>query len=84
MSARELITCRELIGFIADYMEGTLPPAALADFQRHIEHCASCRAYLQSYEWTVRIGKVSLIDNDAAAEDAPEELVQAILNVRQS
>ena len=84
MSARQLITCRELIGFIADYLDGTLPPAAVDDFHRHIERCASCRAYLQSYEWTIRLGKVSLIENDAAAEDAPEELIEAILRVRQS
>jgi anti-sigma factor RsiW len=84
MSTRELITCRELIGFIADYLDGTLPPVALEDFHRHIERCASCRAYLSSYEWTIRLGKISLIDNDDAAEDAPEELVAAILSARGS
>ena len=84
MSARELITCRELIGFIADYMDGVLPPDALDDFRRHIEHCVSCRAYLQSYEWTMRVGKVSVLENDAAAEDVPEELVEAILRLKKS
>jgi anti-sigma factor RsiW len=84
VSARELITCRELIGFIADYMDGQLPPPALEDFHRHIAYCVSCRAYLQSYEWTVRLGKVSVLENSATVEEAPEELVQAILRVRQS
>lgn len=83
MSARELITCRELIGFIADYMDGQLSRPALDDFHRHIAHCVSCRAYLQSYEWTVRLGKVSVLENSATVEEAPEELVQAILRVKQ-
>ena len=83
MTTRDLITCRELIGFIADYMEGQLPPVALDDFHRHIAHCVSCRAYLQSYEWTIRLGKVSVLENESTLEEAPEELVQAILKLKQ-
>ena len=82
MSAQPLITCRELIDFIADYFEGALATEELDDFNRHLERCASCRAYLRSYESTIRLSRESGVDDDALLDDAPEELIRAILAAR--
>ncbi|HSP17490.1 MAG TPA: zf-HC2 domain-containing protein [Thermoanaerobaculia bacterium] len=82
MSARPYITCRELIDFIVDYYEGALTGIQSEDFQRHLAVCPSCRAYLSMYEKTIRAEKACLRDDEAAAEDAPEELIQAILAIR--
>ena len=79
MNARPYITCRELIDFIADYLEGALTGIQTEDFQRHLSVCPSCRAYLATYQEMVRAEK-SLLDEDVA--DAPEELIQAILEIR--
>jgi predicted anti-sigma-YlaC factor YlaD len=78
MSARPFITCRELIDFIADYLERSLPVGQRLDFDRHLSLCESCRAYLDSYETTIRLAK-SL---DSALDEAPAELIAAILEVR--
>ncbi|HEX7418265.1 MAG TPA: zf-HC2 domain-containing protein [Thermoanaerobaculia bacterium] len=80
MSARPYITCRELIDFIADYFEGVLTEVQSTDFGRHLALCASCRAYLATYEKTMRAGKAVLRD-DSANEDAPEDLIRAVLKV---
>jgi predicted anti-sigma-YlaC factor YlaD len=79
VTARPYITCRELIGFIADYLDGALTEIETEDFQRHLSVCPSCRAYLETYRKTLR-AEQSLRDDEPS--DAPEELVQAILEIR--
>ncbi|HEX9162914.1 MAG TPA: zf-HC2 domain-containing protein [Thermoanaerobaculia bacterium] len=83
MSARPYITCRELIAFIADYFEGGLTEIQALDFQRHLAVCDSCRAYLATYERAMRAGKETMRYDDAANEDAPEDLIRAVLASRQ-
>ncbi|HEV8660913.1 MAG TPA: zf-HC2 domain-containing protein [Thermoanaerobaculia bacterium] len=83
MSARPYITCRELIDFIADYLEGLLTEIQANDFTRHLDICPSCRAYLATYQMTIRAGKETLRYDDSPDEDAPEDLIQAILKIRE-
>jgi anti-sigma factor RsiW len=81
VNARPYITCRELIGFIIDYFEGALTERQTEDFQRHLSVCPSCRAYLSMYEKTIGMERGALLD-DASVDDAPEELIHAILEIR--
>ena len=78
MSARPYITCRELIDFIAGYIERSLSAAEQIDFDRHLSKCESCRAYLDSYMTTIRLVK----SPGDALDEAPAELIAAILEVR--
>ncbi|GAC1434567.1 MAG: hypothetical protein NVSMB68_06960 [Thermoanaerobaculia bacterium] len=82
MSARPYITCRELVDFIAGYLDATLSERQTEEFQRHLSVCDACRAYLATYEKTVEAGKRALRYDDTAEEDAPEDLVRAILASR--
>ncbi|HUR82407.1 MAG TPA: zf-HC2 domain-containing protein [Thermoanaerobaculia bacterium] len=69
--------CNDLItNFISDYLDGTLPPDTLADFEHHLDVCPSCVAYLLTYRMTIAMSAAT-----ARAEpgDVPEELVAAIL-----
>ena len=52
---RPYITCRQLIEFIADYLDGDLDAVSRADFERHLPRCPSCQAYLQSYRETITL-----------------------------
>ena len=76
------MTCRELVDFLMDYLEGELPEDQRAEFERHMEDCPPCLVYLETYEEAVRLGKDVCRDEEALTE-APEELVQAILQVRE-
>ena len=78
MSAKPYLPCREIIAFLADYLDGTLDAAARAEFDRHLAVCASCVAYLASYEATIRMAKAAAREIDSG--DPPEELVTAILD----
>ena len=75
------MTCREFADFMADYLSGELSADARHAFDRHLALCANCRAYLVSYEETVKLGKAAFDDETAAVPaEVPEQLVKAILD----
>ena len=78
------LTCRELIDFLAAYLDGELEPAALAGFEAHLSVCPNCVDYLASYRETVRLGKQACEPAAELPEDIPSELVHAILAARRS
>lgn len=83
MSARPYLTCRELITFLGDYLDGILPPDFAFEFERHLKVCPSCVAYVATYQETVRIARASLTVASLEIAEPPEELVVAILAARQ-
>jgi anti-sigma factor RsiW len=81
----EYITCRQLIDFIADYLDGELPADMRHEFERHLKVCPSCVAYLDGYKQTIRLGKMVLAPSDESAKGSvPEGLLQAIRAARRS
>ena len=75
MTNRPYLPCTEIIGFLADYLDGELPPDRRSEFDRHLAVCPSCVAYLESYKETIRMAKGS----ELPVEEVPEELIKAIL-----
>jgi anti-sigma factor RsiW len=76
------VTCRELIDFLAAYLDGELDPPTRAAFERHLSLCAACVDYLASYRATVRLGKQACDPDAELPADVPSELVDAILASR--
>jgi anti-sigma factor RsiW len=82
MSER-VLSCREFIEFMMDYLDGALPSAERAAFEFHLGICPDCVHYLESYRETSRLSAEALRDPDAAVpDDVPEDLVRAILELR--
>jgi anti-sigma factor RsiW len=75
------VTCKESIEFIADYLEGTLPRPQRDEFEKHVAACPYCTEYLDSYRATIDLAGTLRED---ALNDAPEELVRAILAARKA
>ena len=75
-----LPTCREVLEFLGDYHAGELDPMRTSAFERHLALCASCRAYIDSYERVIAMEKDAFAEPDLL--DPPEELVEAILAIR--
>lgn len=73
-----MITCRQFISFLLEYLDGTLPPDEHARFEKHLAVCDSCVAYLATYETTIRMEKIVSFEE----ADVPEELVQAVIAAR--
>jgi anti-sigma factor RsiW len=77
-----MITCRELYGFLDEFLDGLLDPLTRQTFERHLERCAACRKYLDSYRATLNIARASEQRDVPAGAVAPEEMVLAILHAR--
>lgn len=77
-----MMTCRELYGFLDEFLDGLLDAPTLQSFERHLEQCAPCRKYLASYRTTLNIARISERKDAATGTEMPEEVVQAILFAR--
>jgi anti-sigma factor RsiW len=78
-----MLTCQELIGFLADYVEGELAADERARFDAHLAVCPHCVDYLHGYRESVRLGQAAFADGSIPA-DVPVELVDAILAARKT
>jgi anti-sigma factor RsiW len=74
-------TCREVIGFLLEYLSGDLPPERERAFEEHLAECPSCVAYLRTYRTTVRMAREAMV-TAGPPEELPRELLQAILAAR--
>jgi anti-sigma factor RsiW len=63
-----MLTCEELVGLLADYLDGSLDPETARALERHLEGCVSCLNFLKTYKTTTAwVGEVTY-------EEMPEEL----------
>jgi anti-sigma factor RsiW len=83
---RPYITCKALVEFLGDYVDGALPPPQHEEFHRHLAICPSCVNYVESYKATRLLSKAALCDSSdptrPAPADVPEPLIRAILEAR--
>ena len=46
------LTCEQVIGLMADYLESALSPEVVAELEVHLAGCEPCVAYLRTYRRT--------------------------------
>ena len=73
------MTCRDFLEFISTYLDGELPAPELAEFERHLSICPACVRYLASYSTVVKATQAALADSPMSPQDAPTDLIEAIL-----
>jgi anti-sigma factor (TIGR02949 family) len=66
------MNCRELIAVILEYLEGEMPPRDVEAFEKHLEACAPCRAYLATYRRTKAMA------TDAGRVEVPDEMKERL------
>ena len=81
MTAR-VLSCRELIEFLAAYLDDELAPEERAAFEIHLSLCPYCVDYLATYRKTIHLGKQALASETEILEEVPADLVDAILAAR--
>lgn len=47
-----MMTCRDAIAILGDYLETALTPDTLETLEQHLRDCAPCVAYLNTYRRT--------------------------------
>ena len=77
-----LLTCRELIDFLAAYLDGELAAETRAAFELHLSLCPDCVDYLASYRGTIRLGRRACEPEAELPANVPSELIDAILAAR--
>lgn len=55
MSNSGMLTCRELVELVTDYIEGALPPDQQARFEQHLAMCNGCRTYIDQMRTTIML-----------------------------
>jgi anti-sigma factor RsiW len=78
------MNCREFTEFLHEYLFGNLPATERAEFDKHLAECPWCVAYLDSYKKTIQLEQAAFatVEDAPPPAEAPEELIQAILQAR--
>jgi anti-sigma factor RsiW len=73
---------REFLDFLNEYLGGDLSAEERIEFDKHHAECPWCVAYLDNYRKAILLAKSSASTREPAKlhRNAPEDLVQAILN----
>ena len=67
----EMLSCRELVELVTDYLERALAPEDVRRFEAHIAVCQGCTHYLEQIRETIRVtGTLTPDDLTAEAESA--------------
>jgi anti-sigma factor RsiW len=66
--------CRDIVGLLADYLDGGLDPATTRRLQAHLEGCAPCVAFVNTYKGTVKAAR------QLKEADIPPELKDRLLS----
>jgi anti-sigma factor RsiW len=50
-----MITCKELIDYLMDYVSDELPADRKAHIDQHLQFCPPCVTYIDTYKQTIRL-----------------------------
>jgi anti-sigma factor RsiW len=64
-----MLTCRDVIHLLLEYLEEALSPEVVTELERHLADCPPCLAYLRTYR---RTGELA---GEAARIEMPPELM---------
>jgi anti-sigma factor RsiW len=70
----EDLTCIELVELVTDYLEGALPETERVRFERHLESCSGCTAYLQQIRTTIEL--TGALTEATIPEEARDRLLE--------
>jgi anti-sigma factor RsiW len=71
--AEPIGTCDNEVALIADYVTSSLDSGLLLAFEKHLEACPDCVAFLQTYKKTIEATRVFL--KTQSWKDLPPKLV---------
>lgn len=78
------LSCRELVQFLMDYLDGALPTDQRERFESHLAKCPPCVCFLKSYSETIKLSQACCEERSGQPAPFPDELVRAILAARPS
>jgi anti-sigma factor RsiW len=77
------LSCRDVLEFLAEYLDQELDPVQRRAFDAHLAECDACVAYIRSYEQALRLGATAFDEIEANADpQVVKRLVEAVLAAR--
>lgn len=76
----DCLTCKQLVEFLAEYLDGEMDESMRAQFEQHVDMCPPCKDYLKTYRETLRMCRSTCNDEQKKPGPVPPELVQVILS----
>jgi len=73
----EGLTCRDVVGLLADYLESALGQERIGELEEHLAGCEPCRAYLNTYQRTKAL--TAETERVAMPEEMKDRLRQFLL-----
>jgi anti-sigma factor RsiW len=71
----EMLSCRELVELVTDYLERALPEADRLRFEEHIAGCGACKIYLEQMRQTIEL--LGHLPADSLSGEAEGQLLEA-------
>lgn len=68
-----VVTCRQVVELVSDYLDGALDPSVHAAVEEHLSACPGCLEYLSQMRITV--GSL----RDIGSEDLPPSMVSRLV-----
>ena len=80
MTAMRVLSCREIVELVTDYLEGDLDADTSTALEAHLDLCPGCARYVEQIRETVTtLGDVS---SDNLSTEAQEGLLEAFRDFR--
>jgi predicted anti-sigma-YlaC factor YlaD len=73
MSEDTLLTCKEVVEIVTDYLEGTMSPELRERFEDHLSACEGCSAYLVQMRETIRL--TGMLTEDEIPQEQRDRLL---------
>ena len=80
LRADNVLTCREMVELVTDYLEGRLDGSERERFEAHIAECDACVLYIEQMRMTV--AALGRIPPETISPEAERELLDAFRDWR--
>ena len=77
-----MLSCKEVVQVVTDYLEDALPAAERLRFERHIAICPPCRGYLAQMRKTLQVS--GQVTEESLAPETRAALLQAFQDWKHS
>ena len=80
LRADNVLTCREMVELVTDYLEGVLDPDTRVELEAHLQLCPGCAEYVRQMEVPLRM--VGTVPLDDLSERTKADLLEAFRGFR--
>jgi anti-sigma factor RsiW len=78
MSENDNSTCHSLLGFLSDYVDGSLDKELCKEIERHVSDCQNCHIVVDTLRKTISLYHVSAVEEGEVPGEVRERLFRTL------